>query len=192
MQKPEVASYISMAEVFAAGLSVPFCVWYFLKKHWLANNVLGLAFAIQGIENISLGSTVNGCILLTGLFFCVLTGCSTPVFSFLVAQLLAALVPGSGVDLVEISLLVLLVSAIDGLAQCLRYTLMQASAMRWVTAMREQAFGKVVAQDKSWFDRPANTPVALLTTIVKDAEDARNVLGVIIPQVIVVVCCRLA
>ncbi|EMS68855.1 Minor histocompatibility antigen H13 [Triticum urartu] len=51
--------------------SVPgffFCVWYAMKKHWLANNVLGLAFCIQGIEMLSLGSFKTGGILLAGLF----------------------------------------------------------------------------------------------------------------------------
>jgi len=33
-----------------------FCAWYALRKHWLANNILGLAFLIQGIEMLSLGS----------------------------------------------------------------------------------------------------------------------------------------
>eukprot|EP00271_Cylindrocystis_brebissonii_P015672 TRINITY_DN38635_c0_g1_i1.p1 TRINITY_DN38635_c0_g1~~TRINITY_DN38635_c0_g1_i1.p1 ORF type:complete len:380 (-),score=70.01 TRINITY_DN38635_c0_g1_i1:247-1386(-) len=46
-----------------------FCVWYVLKKHWLANNALGLAFSIQGIEMLSLGSFTIGAILLGGLFF---------------------------------------------------------------------------------------------------------------------------
>ncbi|XP_004250889.2 signal peptide peptidase-like [Solanum lycopersicum] len=45
-----------------------FCVWYAKQKHWLANNVLGLAFCIQGIEMLSLGSFKTGAILLTGLF----------------------------------------------------------------------------------------------------------------------------
>lgn len=45
-----------------------FCTWYALKKHWLANNVLGLAFCIQGIEMLSLGSFKTGAILLAGLF----------------------------------------------------------------------------------------------------------------------------
>lgn len=52
----------------ATAVSSAFCVWYFLKKHWLANNVLGLAFAIQGIENLSIGSVSTGVILLSGLF----------------------------------------------------------------------------------------------------------------------------
>jgi len=45
-----------------------FCLWYASKKHWLANNVLGLAFCIQGIEMLSLGSFKIGAILLGGLF----------------------------------------------------------------------------------------------------------------------------
>lgn len=45
------------------------CMWYFKKKHWLANNALGLAFSVQGIEHLSLGSTQTGAMLLGGLFF---------------------------------------------------------------------------------------------------------------------------
>ncbi|XP_020216275.1 signal peptide peptidase [Cajanus cajan] len=45
-----------------------FCAWYASHKHWLANNILGLAFCIQGIEMLSLGSFKTGAILLAGLF----------------------------------------------------------------------------------------------------------------------------
>jgi len=38
-------------------------------QHWIANNVFGIAFAITGIEFISLNKVYNGCILLAGLFF---------------------------------------------------------------------------------------------------------------------------
>lgn len=41
---------------------------YFAEKHWLANNVLGLAFSVQGIEHLSLGAVSTGVILLSGLF----------------------------------------------------------------------------------------------------------------------------
>ncbi|XP_029123697.1 signal peptide peptidase 1 isoform X2 [Elaeis guineensis] len=41
-----------------------FCVWYASQKHWLANNILGIAFCIQGIEMLSLGSFKTGAILL--------------------------------------------------------------------------------------------------------------------------------
>jgi len=49
--------------------STLFGCWYLWKKHWIANNVLGLAFSINGIELLHLNTILNGCILLGGLFF---------------------------------------------------------------------------------------------------------------------------
>ena len=52
-----------------AALSLPaaaFCAWYWATKHWAANNALGLAFSLQGIEHLSLGAVQNGVILLCG------------------------------------------------------------------------------------------------------------------------------
>lgn len=57
------------SEVVAAIPGTFFCIWYASRKHWLANNILGLAFCIQGIEMLSLGSFTIGAILLSGLFF---------------------------------------------------------------------------------------------------------------------------
>ncbi|KAL7126954.1 hypothetical protein ABFS83_14G221700 [Erythranthe nasuta] len=56
------------SQIIAAIPGTFFCVWYASKKHWLANNILGLAFCIQGIEMLSLGSFKTGAILLAGLF----------------------------------------------------------------------------------------------------------------------------
>lgn len=38
-------------------------------QHWIANNILGLAFAVNGIEILQLNTVMIGCILLGGLFF---------------------------------------------------------------------------------------------------------------------------
>ncbi|KAJ8360823.1 hypothetical protein SKAU_G00173480 [Synaphobranchus kaupii] len=43
-------------------------VWYILKKHWIANNLFGLAFALNGVELLHLNNVSTGCILLAGLF----------------------------------------------------------------------------------------------------------------------------
>lgn len=43
--------------------------WYLIKKHWIANNLFGIAFAINGVELLHLNNVVTGCILLCGLFF---------------------------------------------------------------------------------------------------------------------------
>ncbi|KAK3777720.1 hypothetical protein RRG08_021830 [Elysia crispata] len=42
--------------------------WYLWKKHWIANNLFGLAFSINGVELLSLNRVSTGCILLGGLF----------------------------------------------------------------------------------------------------------------------------
>lgn len=51
--------------IVSAGLAV----WYLLVKHWVANNLFGIAFAINGVELLHLNSVTTGCILLGGLFF---------------------------------------------------------------------------------------------------------------------------
>jgi len=43
--------------------------WYVYTKHWIANNILGLSFSVQGVTFLALGSYKIGCILLSGLFF---------------------------------------------------------------------------------------------------------------------------
>ena len=43
-------------------------VWYLLQKHWIANNLLGLSFAVNGVELLHLNNIATGCILLCGLF----------------------------------------------------------------------------------------------------------------------------
>ncbi|KAM6925395.1 minor histocompatibility antigen H13 isoform 2-T2 [Xenentodon cancila] len=43
-------------------------VWYLLKKHWIANNLFGLAFSLNGVELLHLNNVSTGCILLGGLF----------------------------------------------------------------------------------------------------------------------------
>jgi minor histocompatibility antigen H13 len=52
---------------FAFGLIIGFI--YFIKKNWILNNILGMAFSIFGIENLMLGEYKVGLILLSLLFF---------------------------------------------------------------------------------------------------------------------------
>lgn len=49
-------------------LLLQFCLFYFFQ-HWIANNLFGIAFAINGVELLHLNNVVTGCILLCGLLF---------------------------------------------------------------------------------------------------------------------------
>ncbi len=60
---------LSLADLMAFIGSVIFSVFYFQKKHWVMNNVLGICFCLKGIERFSLGTYKIGAILLIGLFF---------------------------------------------------------------------------------------------------------------------------
>merc|ERR1712025_1298185 len=56
-------------DLVCLGLCSVVGVWYIMKKHWLANDLLGMTFAINGVELLHLNNVVTGCILLGGLFF---------------------------------------------------------------------------------------------------------------------------
>lgn len=47
----EVEIVFTKSQIIAGIPGTFFCVWYVFKKHWLANNTLGLAFSIQVCEN---------------------------------------------------------------------------------------------------------------------------------------------
>ncbi|XP_046970195.1 minor histocompatibility antigen H13 [Vanessa cardui] len=55
-------------DVICLVISLCLGAWYLLKKHWIANNLFGIAFAINGVELLHLNNVVTGCILLCGLF----------------------------------------------------------------------------------------------------------------------------
>ena len=60
---------VTLAEIISFIGSAVFSWFYFQKKHWVMNNVLGICFCLKGIERFSLGTYKIGAILLVGLFF---------------------------------------------------------------------------------------------------------------------------
>ena len=65
---PEGAT-VSLLNIVTFSLGLIVGVIYFLKKNWILNNILGMAFSIFGIENLTLGEFKVGLILLSLLFF---------------------------------------------------------------------------------------------------------------------------
>lgn len=55
-------------DLICVAISSVMGLWYLVKKHWIANNVFGLAFSLSGVEILHLNSFPIGCILLGGLF----------------------------------------------------------------------------------------------------------------------------
>lgn len=126
-------------------------------------------------------------VMMLGYFFCVVSGVSTPIFSVLMSNMITILGTGKGVsELLRTALLVFLVAACDGLGMWLKYSLLQRAAMNWVADLRERTFHRMLSQDKAWFDLPENSPMRLSIINVADVEDARNVIGMIAGQFLLV------
>jgi ATP-binding cassette subfamily B (MDR/TAP) protein 1 len=133
-------------------------------------------------------SIPNKPLLFLGFFFCITTGLAPPIFSSLLALLVGGLGSGaSPASALKYSLLMLLLAALDGLSQALKYTLLERVASRWIGFLQRKCYGLVVDQDKAFFDLPENTASSLTNSIVKDAEDARNVIGMIAGQLVAVI-----
>jgi len=56
-------------DILTCLLVLPFTVYYVQTKHWIANNLFGIAFSVTGIQAIELPNFKVGFILLWGLFF---------------------------------------------------------------------------------------------------------------------------
>ena len=69
VENEEVLKYeFTTHDIVTLTLSTAVGVWYLMKKHWIANNLFGLAFAVNGVELLHLNNVMTGCILLGGLF----------------------------------------------------------------------------------------------------------------------------
>lgn len=128
-------------------------------------------------------------LVLLGLIFCLLSGAMTPVFSFLLSRLLFEVSVGAK-DTSTINKyggIVLSIAALDGLFIGLKYFVMETTAMSWVTRIRKSCYKSILMQDKKWFDKSENSPVRLVQVLIKDGDDARNLIAVVAGQCCVVV-----
>merc|ERR1712137_1393101 len=67
-EEPTKITYTPVS-ILCYTFSVGFCAWYAVTKHWVANNIFGISFSIQGVAMISPGTYSVGCVLLGLLFF---------------------------------------------------------------------------------------------------------------------------
>ena len=68
-KREPLAFGFSFFDVAVFAVCAALSVAYAMTKRWFLNNVLGVAFSLQAIEMLALGSYAIGCILLCGLFF---------------------------------------------------------------------------------------------------------------------------
>ncbi|KAH8833741.1 P-loop containing nucleoside triphosphate hydrolase protein [Flagelloscypha sp. PMI_526] len=119
-----------------------------------------------------------------GIFVCLCSGAITPLFSFLLSRLMFEVsigVPNPSI-INFFGGIVLSICAVDGILLGIKYFTMETIAMSWVTSARKQGFARVLAQDKEWFDKSENASVDIVQTLVKDGDDARNLVSTVVTQ----------
>lgn len=130
----------------------------------------------------------NKPLIFFGLFLCLLSGAITPIFSFVLSRLFLEVSHGaqntSAID--KFGGIILSIAALDGILMGSKYCIMETSAMMWITKIRRATFDKVLAQDKKWFDQSENSAPRMVQILMKDGDDARNLIAVVIGQFVVV------
>ena len=58
--------------------------------------------------------------------------------------------------------------------------------MSWITNLRSVAIKKILKQDKKWFDESSHSLSDIVQVVVKDGDDARNLISVVCAQFLVV------
>lgn len=58
---------VTILDGFTLIICLSLNAWYLISKHWIANNIIAIAFAIQGIALISIGSYKIGASILSAL-----------------------------------------------------------------------------------------------------------------------------
>jgi ATP-binding cassette subfamily B (MDR/TAP) protein 1 len=127
--------------------------------------------------------------VLFGICVCFLSGAMTPLFSYLLSRLMFEVSIGATRVTVINAFggIVLGMAALDGFFMGLKYFVMETAGAKWVERIRTLAFTKVLAQDKKWFDRTENAPTQLVQTLIKDGDDARSLIAVVLGQFCVVI-----
>ncbi len=130
----------------------------------------------------------NKPLVIFGLVVCLLSGSITPIFSFVLSRLFFEVSNGAQNTPVinQFGAIILSIAIMDGILMGTKYCIMETSAMRWITNVRRLAFNKVLAQDKKWFDNSENNAARMVQVLMKDGDDARNLIATVIGQFVVV------
>jgi len=126
--------------------------------------------------------------LILGLISCVVIAGSDVGFAFIFAQLLSAFwrPEGRREAGAKWATYLTVVAAVDGLATFLGYFFMEHVAQRWVNTLRAEAIKRILAQPKSWFDKPNHSPSRISQTLNRNGEEMRKLVGVFVPIVVTV------
>ncbi len=132
--------------------------------------------------------TKSKIIFFCGLVASLLHGAATPIFAFLLSQLVVAVTTGeqSESSVNKSAIVVLFLALANGMTGGLKHFLLELAALNWIRQVRKSAFRLVMRQDKSWFDHSKNSAPTLVQVLMKDSESTRELMSTAVGQIVVV------
>lgn len=125
--------------------------------------------------------------LCLGLLASVLEGAQTPIWSFFISKLMALIgAPNAADKLPQTGGILIGLSVSGGLFLFLQEYILQGVAAMWTAKIRAEAYERVLAQDKGWFDDPAHSPARMVQHLIKDVDDMRHLISTVLPKIVVV------
>ncbi|KAJ8111114.1 hypothetical protein OPT61_g6208 [Boeremia exigua] len=117
--------------------------------------------------------------LLTAVLATLVHAVATPVFAWVLSQLLATFyaVNDTKTEAIRYVLIILGIAVIDGLAEYVMFYLFDCVAQSWVMTLKSEAMRRIFAQPREFFDKEENSMIRLTETLDHFAEEARNLPG---------------
>ncbi|KAJ4390404.1 ATP-dependent permease [Neurospora sp. IMI 360204] len=158
------------------------------KMHSVNNRLPSLSAILRTVwPTLDLRSKLE---LLLGVCLGLVVAAANPLFSFVFAQLLSSFWSSPSARLAAGSRyagILAAVACVDALATFGSYYFLEKVATKWVTTLRSEAITRILAQPKSWFDKPSHSPAKIVACLDRNAEEMRKLVGMFLP-ILVIVC----
>jgi ATP-binding cassette subfamily B (MDR/TAP) protein 1 len=119
-------------------------------------------------------------IFVLGFIAAFLVAASTPAFAYVFSQLLNVFYLPEDERASQgrkWALYLLAVAVVDGCSCFCTHYALEHSAQSWINSLRLEAFKRILAQPKSWFDKESNSPSRINECLDRNAEEMRNLVG---------------
>jgi ATP-binding cassette subfamily B (MDR/TAP) protein 1 len=159
------------------------------KRQALLHSTVDRSLAQQGEAKSSLKTILktlwpsldfkNRVILFSGFAAVVVHAVAIPAFAYIFSLLLETffIKERQAQKALGYSLLILAVAIVDGVACFLSWYLLEAVGECWVDRLRVEAMARVLDQPKAWYDTGANAVSHITSSLDRNAEEMRNLVG---------------
>jgi ATP-binding cassette subfamily B (MDR/TAP) protein 1 len=102
-----------------------------------------------------------------------------PAFSYILVQLFQTFyIPdGASKQALIFAMVILGIAVVDAVLCFSMHYLLEAASQAWVDRLRTEAMQRVLDQPKAWFDDDRNSPSNLTSSLDRNAEEMRNLVG---------------